>query len=72
MRVRIGAAVRLLIVLVFALICILAILQPQSWLFLFHKSFTSTIVLVVLFILGASWKAKMTVFSISKIWFVSC
>jgi len=50
-RVRIGTAVRLLIFLIFALMCVMAIVQPQRWLFLFGKSFTSVVVLGVLFIL---------------------
>jgi len=59
MRVRIGTVVRVLVVLVFALMCIMAILQPQNWLFLFRKSFTSAILLAVLFILyGLAGKLK--------------
>jgi uncharacterized membrane protein len=59
MRVRIGPTVRLLIGLVFGLMCIMAILQPQRWLFLFRNGFTSTVVLVVLFLLwGLAGKLK--------------
>lgn len=59
MRVRIGTLVRVLVVLVFALMCIMAILQPQSWLFLFRKSFTSAVALAVLFIVwGLAGKLK--------------
>jgi hypothetical protein len=50
MRIRIGTAVRIVVVLVFALMCVMAILQLQSWLFLFRKSFTSAVVLAVPFI----------------------
>jgi hypothetical protein len=59
MRIQIGTAIRTLIVLLFALMCIMAMLQPQRWLFLFRKSFTSAILLAVLFILyGLAGKLK--------------
>jgi len=59
MRVRIGTVVRALVVLVCALMCIMAILQPQNWLFLFRKSFTSAVALAVLFLLwGIAGKLK--------------
>ena len=59
MRIQIGTAIRTLIVLLFALMCIMAMLQPQRWLFLFRKSFTSAILIAVLFILyGLAGKLK--------------
>jgi len=59
MRIQIGTAIRTLIVLLFALMCIMAMIQPQRWLFLFRKSFTSAILLAVLFIIyGLAGKLK--------------
>jgi hypothetical protein len=59
MRIRIGATIRTVIVLIFAMMCVMAVLQPQRWLFLFRKSFTSAVLLGVLFILyGLAGKLK--------------
>ena len=50
MCLKIGTAIRVLVVLVFALICVMAVLQPQGWLFLFRKSFVGYVVMIVLFL----------------------
>ena len=56
---RIGTVIRMLIGLVFALMCIMAILHPERWLFLFQKGFTGFVVVVVLFVLyGVAGKLK--------------
>jgi hypothetical protein len=51
-RFRMGTIVRLLVILVFAVLCVMAVWQPQRWLFLFNvRSGRGLALMLVLFIM---------------------